>query len=300
MGGESSEVLRCKGVPRGLRSDRDPFVCRFFDAAKVVPGRAHSVAPTIVAIVVLAISGGGLSRAALYTSFPPDLPAWTITSHGGIHTPPAATSDADSLFLSEGDGFLLYISQPFLTDPDLEALVFTYALDPGFDEVDVGFADALEVHLVDPGGAPLMDPWRAGESAYVSIQQDGTAHAGPAVTVESGVVTADLTHLPSGIPARLVFTLIGADAGTTSAVRILDVGFGFTTQPPVANAGPDQTLDCGDLADLDGSLSSDPDGDPLFYVWRDVNGTLRSTTSTWTAEGLRAGDHTYSLRGQAT
>ncbi len=37
--------------------------------------------------------------------------------------------------------------------------------------------------------------------------------------------------------------------------------------PPVANAGPDQTVSTGTAVSLDGSGSSDPDGDTLKYYW---------------------------------
>jgi hypothetical protein len=45
-----------------------------------------------------------------------------------------------------------------------------------------------------------------------------------------------------------------------------------TNRPPVANAGPDQTVQLGTEAILDGTGSSDPDGDLLLYSWRQLSG----------------------------
>ena len=42
--------------------------------------------------------------------------------------------------------------------------------------------------------------------------------------------------------------------------------------PPIADAGSDRSVTLGDTVSLDGSLSRDPDGDPLTYAWSVLHG----------------------------
>ena len=45
---------------------------------------------------------------------------------------------------------------------------------------------------------------------------------------------------------------------------------------PTANAGIDQVVSEGDLVTLDGSNSSDSDGEIIAYVWEQISGPIVS------------------------
>ena len=69
--------------------------------------------------------------------------------------------------------------------------------------------------------------------------------------------------------------------------------------PPVANAGPDQTLRLTKPAKLatfvlDGRLSSDADSDPLGYTWRSSTGAVVGTTSQVSVQ-RGVGQHVFTL-----
>lgn len=61
---------------------------------------------------------------------------------------------------------------------------------------------------------------------------------------------------------------------------LMSLGVGFTSaraqtnNPPVANAGPDQTVNESTTVQLDGTASTDPDGDPITYSWMQIAGTF--------------------------
>ena len=68
----------------------------------------------------------------------------------------------------------------------------------------------------------------------------------------------------------------------------------LANQAPTANAGPDQTVEVGPAVTVDASSSSDPDGNPLLFEWRDAGGALVGR-SPLLAVPLPVGVHTFNL-----
>ncbi|MRR56175.1 MAG: hypothetical protein EG822_17025 [Deltaproteobacteria bacterium] len=106
----------------------------------------------------------------------------------------------------------------------------------------------------DADGDPLSYSWSltsvpAGSGAVLS----DTAAATP-------TFTADLD-------GDYVVQLIVSDGTVASAPESVTITAATANSAPVANAGPDQTIATGRLVTLDGSASSDADGDPLGYTW---------------------------------
>lgn len=141
---------------------------------------------------------------------------------------------------------------------------------------------ANHVPTADAGG-----PYNAAPLGRTQLDGSGSSDADPGDTLTfqwtqvGGVATAleDATVAQPFVtfykPGVYEYSLTVTDAaGNRSIPSIARIQVGRTgDNPPVANAGVDSIANSGQLVQLDGTLSADPDGSPLTFYWRQVGGT---------------------------
>jgi concanavalin A-like lectin/glucanase superfamily protein/K319-like protein len=111
----------------------------------------------------------------------------------------------------------------------------------------------------DPDGEPLTYQWAQLAGSPVDLidpMQPDISTSAPYVGAAGG---------------SLRFQLVVSD-DESRAEDFVDVFVENVNHPPTADAGPDQTRDEGALVSLDGTGSSDPDGDALQFGWVQVSG----------------------------
>ncbi len=201
-----------------------------------------------------------------------------------------------------------------LSDPSAAAPTFTAPDDPGILTLTLIVTDswglastpdtvvitvANQAPLADAGADQTVDTLALvtlNGSASYDPDNDTLAYlwtqtAGPAVTL-SDPSAASPTFTAPGDPAVLTFTLMVTDSFGLPAPEPDEVAITVNNQPPLADAGTNQTVSTMVPVMLDGSLSTDPDGNlPLAYLWMQTAGTPvtlsdpAATGPTFTAPG---------------
>lgn len=205
--------------------------------------------------------------------------------------------------LSGASGLSASFTAPSVTNAEAD-LVFRLSVDDGFgqtasSDVTIHVAnanraptaqapanmttpEATTVTLIGQGQDP--DTEEQGQLTYQWVQI-----AGPTVTLSgSGANVSFVSPMVTtgGNPAAsetLTFTLTVTDPNGATGTSNVDVVVTNLPHAPVAVAGGNLTVNEGSSVTLNGSASSDPDGDPLTFQWVQVSGPTVTLTGANTA-----------------
>lgn len=183
-------------------------------------------------------------------------------------------------------GSLAVLANPATVYPTFTADVQgTYSFVLSVSDGDASSIDYVNVTAAIPNAAPVAN---AGLDQTVvtgsTVTLDGSGSSDADGDTLSYLWSFDLTTMPAGSTAILMGSTTAtptfvADVGGTYTIRLV-VSDGYATSTvdtvtvtaggqaaPVANAGPDQAVSSGTVVTLDGSLSYDPNTEPITYSW---------------------------------
>ena len=173
--------------------------------------------------------------------------------------------------------------------PTGESLIFELVVT---DSGDLTGADQVTITVVAGNKPPTADAGQdqtVTEGEVVTLDASGSADPDDGIasfswrqTGGTGVLLSDDTTAQPGFTApevgvtgeSLIFELTVTDAGGLTATDSVTITVTSVNQPPVADAGPDQTVTEGDSVVLDGTGSDDPDDGIASYLWRQIGGTF--------------------------
>ncbi|MGC4034414.1 MAG: PKD domain-containing protein [Chitinophagaceae bacterium] len=245
------------------------------------------------------------------------LPINTVTLDG------SASSDADGnivsyswVKISGGAGTITDATAATTTVTGLVTGQYTFEITVTDDKGATSKAQVKITVIAAPNQSPVAN---AGSNITItlptdSITLDGSASSDPDgsiasygwVKISGGSATIkssnSATTSVSGLSAgQYTFELTITDnKGATSKAQVKVTVNAAANKPPVANAGASQTLPFGTSSvTLDGSKSSDPDGQIANYSWALISGANVTIASGNTAKpvitGLQGGEYIFEL-----
>lgn len=176
------------------------------------------------------------------------------------HVPPAGGTVTFKLVVCEG-------TSSNCSDPDSVNVHITNVNQPPV-------ADAGLDQTVQEGSPVMLDGTGSYDPDFDVLTYQWTQTLGPAVTLSGANTALPTFTAPTVGPAgeTLVFDLIVTDPHNLTGPDSVSIHVSNVNQIPVADAGPDQTVDENTLVTLNGTNSSDPDLDVFSYSWTQTAG----------------------------
>ena len=129
-------------------------------------------------------------------------------------------------------------------------------------------ADAGPDQQVDPGATVTLNGSGSSDPNGDALTYGWVQTGGEAVTFTPDLSITTFTAPDSAGPLTFTLTVTDATGLVDSDVTVVTVN----NLAPTADAGPDQQVGLGATVTLDGSGSSDPNGDALTYGWVQTGG----------------------------
>ncbi len=171
------------------------------------------------------------------------------------------------------------------------------------DGITTSLLIATPIDPAAPNGAPIAE---AGPDQSVTAGQLVVLDAAGSTDAEGTPLffswSANGAPLDNGpqlfttlAPGTHIVTLTVTDQQGLSGTDTMTLTVEAPNAPPVADAGPDQTVSNHQRVLLDGTGSSDPDGDALIYSWEYTGTTIARTATTEVGPFLFARTDTFTL-----
>ncbi len=270
----------------------------------------------ILALSMNAQAGAGAPLELIDFTYngPDNVPARLVVDYAGALPAPVGIT---LKVAANGPTFLEYVNSagsinPHATHPLVYALGAIDQAEPGNDAVE-GFSSR--------GPAESFFPLRVARNKPDASAVDGVTVTGAGGFASPFFGTSTASPHGAGIAALLrgvLPALTSADVRNVLSTTAVDIGAaGFDAasgagrldafaalasqlnEPPVADAGPDTTVECsgsgGTPVTLNGVRSSDPDGDPLTFAWSAAGITFVDPTSATPTGSFPLGATTVTL-----
>jgi hypothetical protein len=164
-------------------------------------------------------------------------------------------------------------------------------------------ADAGPDLVASESSTVVLDGSASFDTDGDSLTYVWTQTGGPSVMLTNASTAKPCFVAPSVGQAGVLLTFaLTVSDGLAAASDSVSVFVENVNHPPAADAGDDQTRNEGATVALDGTASSDPDGDQLAYAWTQLSGPTvalsgsTSATPTFVAPPVAAGGATLVFR----